>query len=555
MKGENHGGKEIYEKYRKLSSKFKVKLNELTYRQYLALSYIVSKISSENKYPSKDEIKKVIGFTTDRMLYITLKALERKGFIKFNGLDSHPICQITEITQQLREVLEDRLLLIKNFTTYLNVRNKVKDVRIVEKLSAPQLPLLEGLELVRYLNNEKHVVHRWYTYLEDFPPGLVWKYIESFRVSREHKILDPFVGSGTTCVVAKLRGIDNIGVDINPVASFVTRVKTSFDRIPIGEFKKEAETILNEISQLSTVLKNCRLATKVLERMPKMELYQWLKPITQNYVAYARERVDEVENQSVREVLELALIESALESSNATFCPSTTFYPFRRKPSFPQAFKEEIQKMYEDLFLLSRAGAEWGNSTVLVEDSKEMSRFIDSNDIDFIFTSPPYPNDLEYTRQTKLELYLLGFIESEKDIQQIKRKMIKSSTKLIYRESNSDKYVEKYESIQLIVSKLEKAFSDKNWGWNYPKMVAEYFGDLHIVLSELREVLKKDGIACFVVGDQTYKGILIPVGKILCEIAADLGFKTRLELFRVRRSTLHDIPLKEEVVILEKEEG
>ena len=65
--------------------------------------------------------------------------------------------------------------------------------------------------------------------------------------------------------------------------------------------------------------------------------------------------------------------------------------------------------------------------------------------------------------------------------------------------------------------------------------------------------MKKEGYALVVVGDQTYKNILIPVGKIVGEIAQDIGFKLQdIELLRVRRSTLHEIPLREEVVIIKK---
>jgi len=113
--------------------------------------------------------------------------------------------------------------------------------------------------------------------------------------------------------------------------------------------------------------------------------------------------------------------------------------------------------------------------------------------------------------------------------------------------------VEKFESVQEIVDALEKAFSDKKWGWDYPRMVKEYFGDIYIVLENIGEVLKEGGYALFVVGDQTYKKILIPVGEIMMELVQDLGFHSqRLETFRVRRSTLHSIPLKEEIVIFQK---
>jgi hypothetical protein len=84
-------------------------------------------------------------------------------------------------------------------------------------------------------------------------------------------------------------------------------------------------------------------------------------------------------------------------------------------------------------------------------------------------------------------------------------------------------------------------------------MIREYFGDMYLVLAEMHKVLKRSGWALLVVGDQTCKGVLIPVGSILCELAIHLNFsQVRLETLRIRRSTAHTKPLKEEIVILKK---
>ncbi|MCL5976183.1 MAG: site-specific DNA-methyltransferase, partial [Candidatus Parvarchaeota archaeon] len=132
-----------------------------------------------------------------------------------------------------------------------------------------------------------------------------------------------------------------------------------------------------------------------------------------------------------------------------------------------------------------------------------------------------------------------------------KRKMVKGSTKLIFKESNSAKYSEKFESVQKVAEEIRTALNNKNWGWDYPRMIKEYFGDMYLSMMEFKKVLKPDGSALLVVGDQTYKKIIIPVGKILLEMANDLGYSSaKIELFRVRRSTVHDLPLNEEIVIL-----
>jgi len=84
-------------------------------------------------------------------------------------------------------------------------------------------------------------------------------------------------------------------------------------------------------------------------------------------------------------------------------------------------------------------------------------------------------------------------------------------------------------------------------------MVREYFGDMYLVMKNFYPLMKTPSHFLLVVGDQTIKGVFIPVCDILIELAQDIGFRNcRKEEFRIRRSTGHDIPLPEDIVILEK---
>ena len=158
---------------------------------------------------------------------------------------------------------------------------------------------------------------------------------------------------------------------------------------------------------------------------------------------------------------------------------------------------------------------------------------------------------MEYTRQTRLSLFLLDYVKSIYDVKKIKKNMVKGSTKLIFTESNSSQYVEHNNQVQTVAKQIEKKLDGKNWGWDYPRMVKEYFGDMHLCLREFEKILKSDGTAVLVVGNQTSKNVFIPVVDILKDIAKDVGFrKVTNELFRVRTSTLHKQPLNEELLIL-----
>ena len=69
-------------------------------------------------------------------------------------------------------------------------------------------------------------VHEFYRYPARFSPQLARAAIEAFTNPRD-LVLDPFAGGGTTVVEAQQLGRYAIASDINPLATFVTRAKTT----------------------------------------------------------------------------------------------------------------------------------------------------------------------------------------------------------------------------------------------------------------------------------------------------------------------------------------
>jgi DNA modification methylase len=61
------------------------------------------------------------------------------------------------------------------------------------------------------------------------------------------------------------------------------------------------------------------------------------------------------------------------------------------------------------------------------------------NSVDAVVTSPPYPNEKDYTRITRLESIVLGFIKSKSDLQRLKKVLICSNTRNVYKNNDDDK--------------------------------------------------------------------------------------------------------------------
>ena len=495
---------------------------------------------SKDKSTTLRQLSKLTGYPEkSKMLKNAIESLVNKGFLKGS------LKQGFEIPENRYDFFEQ--ILRESDYKYKNYTDKLLHGL---NQTPTQLDLFYKAKNVSDLNRYG-VIHRWYNYLEEFPYSLIEEKIREYNLMKGSLVVDPFVGSGTTLVSANMFQCDGIGFDSNPLMTFISKVKTTWD-IDLDQFSKEVKNIAVKFIGTIRTINIDDIQDGFLKRMPKKELNQWLSPILQKEVSYLKKLIMKTKDTKIRNLLLLAMSKSCFDASYVSLCPGTTFYPFRKKEEFWTLFTDKIIQIYDDLKLIQQHNS-YGKSELITDSCLNASKYLAQNSIDFVITSPPYPNDLEYTRQTRLELYLLDFVHSMNDIQEIKKSMVKGSTKLLFKGSNSSKYVEDFPEVRIVSDKIYEQTKDKNWGFDYPRMVKEYFGDMFLCMQEFFQLMKKKSHFLLVVGDQTIKGVYIPVCDILINIADKIGYKNcRKELFRMRRSTGHNISLPEEIIILEK---
>jgi DNA modification methylase len=494
----------------------------------------------EQEQTTIEDLSELTDYPKDsKILGDAIEALTEKGFLDGNLLGGF-------------KVPEHCLDLFSKIVKRNDYKHKKYSTNILQFTTPENIfpSLFEEEQTISELN-KYGVVHRWYDYLEDFPYSLIEDRIKEYKIKVNSLIVEPFVGSGTTCVAANFFKCNSIGFDANPLMAFISKVKTTWD-IDLAIYKKQVIKIARQFLEKIHDYESLSLKKGFLECMPKKELNQWLRTSLQKEVNLLKNLIDEVTDNKVKNLLLLALSKSCLDASYVSFCPGTTFYPFREKEEFWDLFTRKTIQIYEDLEKVQKHN-HYGKSTLINDTCLNAPKYIKPKSIDFIITSPPYPNDLEYTRQTRLEMYLLDFVKSMDEVQQVKKKMVKGSTKLIFKESKSESFALKFNDVKIVSDKIYEQTKDKNWGFDYPRMVREYFGDMYLCLKEFYPLMKKNSHFLLVVGDQTVKGVYIPVCDILIEMAQEIGYRNcRKELFRMRRSTGHNVLLPEEIVIIEK---
>jgi hypothetical protein len=414
-----------------------------------------------------------------------------------------------------------------------------------------------------YLNGQEF--HNWYRFVLAYSPDLVRKYIESFGLSGESMVLDPFCGTGTTLVECKLRGILSIGLETNPVARFASSVKVDWKMDP-DSLERQARNIacVAESELYSHGIDDNRIFDGNLEDIPlkgldpataKLLLTNSISPIPLHKTLVLLEALRCHRNEPYYRYGLLALAKALVSPiSNLAFGPEVGVGRIKTDVPVIASWLREIEVICADL--RTATGYPEVETNVLEEDARKVSEVLTSESIDAVITSPPYPNEKDYTRTTRLESIVLGFVGSNADLRTIKQSLIRSNTRGVYKTDDDDLWAAGYPEVQLIARLIEQRRLDlgKTSGFEklYGRVTRLYFGGMARHLAHLRAVLRPGAQLAYVVGDQaSYLGVMIRTGQLLSAIAQTLGYElVSADLFRTRRATVTNQQLREEVVVL-----
>ena len=411
--------------------------------------------------------------------------------------------------------------------------------------------------------------HQWYRFILSFPPHLVRNYIGKFDLDAGHRILDPFCGTGTTVVECKKLGIRSFGLESNPIACFASRTKLNW-KVDPDELLQHAQAIAKSVSRrlakdgLSEgaglpLFQNCTVDTAAL-RSISPESYDLLlsnsiSPIPLHKTLVLLEEIDERRDDRFHDHERLALATCLVNGiGNLHFGPEVGVGPAKADAPVVSLWLNGIRDMMEDLRKLQ--GSQDADAIVHQADARDVARILPAESVDAVITSPPYPNEKDYTRTTRLESVLLGFIQSKQDLRTLKQQLVRSNTRGVYKADTDDALVSDHPEIQRIATAIEQRRIELNKDSGFEKLYARvtklYFGGMLRHLSELRTVLRPGAQLAYVVGDQaSYLRVMIRTGQILADIAKSLGYEvTGIDLFRTRLATATREQLREEVVLL-----
>lgn len=393
----------------------------------------------------------------------------------------------------------------------------------------------------------------WYLMPEAYSAPLVQQAIVEFGVRAGDTVLDPFCGTGTSLLAARDAGCNAVGIEVNPFLCFASRVKTNnWQSAPL---RTQAAKIVAEARiRLDGACVDDLIDDNDLPDMPRRE--RWIARKVACKVVTLRGCITNNATDAGRPFFLLALAAILRGASNMKLSPHA-FGSREVKQDAPvlAMFEAKLEKMLADVSFAEQEGQLTGRQVYVkqgdIRDLGDFSRTLMPAQL--AVCSPPYLNNLDYTMQTRLELFFLGFVANMDELKSLRKKMMICDAKATYRDVEDWRRVEQIRSVMEVAGQIDEKLEDKGWGWDYGRMTRQYFGGLLRAMDSIREMLAPGAAFVMILGESAHAGVLVPVPNIAAELGEIAGYtQPEVRELRTRRSSSHNIKLKESAVVLWK---
>lgn len=433
-------------------------------------------------------------------------------------------------------------------------------------------------------------IHGWYRFVLGYPPHLVREYLTKFQADPDRDwVFDPFCGTATTPVEARLNGFSTWSTDANPISILAARVKLTWD-IDLDAIPSHLDTVLDiaasalqhinlspvaeidhQLSLFSPIISSAVESRQVVQTFdPDLLLpaetaaliprgFISRKPLLR--VLALRHAIESLSlSQDVRDLMKLALANTIVSTAgNVGFGPEVYCLPPREDADVLGAFASTVTRMMADLEAVrAKQPRPFPPAHVFQDDARLLASLADCPPIGIVITSPPYPNEKDYTRSTRLESVLLGLITSKRDLRALKSGLLRSNTRNVFVGDDDDVYVQDIPSITRVADEIEdkRQKLGKTSGFErlYHRVTRLYFGGMYRHLAALLPHLRPGARCAYVVGDQmSYFRVHIPTAQLLADVALKVGYQVEgIELWRTRRATATRQDLEENVLLLKR---
>lgn len=400
--------------------------------------------------------------------------------------------------------------------------------------------------------------HRWFRYREAFSPLL----FEQFPWSRVR--LDPFCGCGTTLLASAHAGVLAHGIDINPLATFITKTKSArYTARDAGRFLQVSEDAVRALTSTPPAA------------APEYPLFGKLfLPESLDTLLRLRAFIDQTAAGRVHDLLQLAWT-SILERCSNTFKEGNglKYRNKRRAPGqyltvpdeqwIPRYFGEDVVSFvvhaWTEQCEMMAADIRAADFTQYIAPSVRTGSCMVEANLDFgvpfdlVVFSPPYANRFDYFEAFKIELWMGGFVRSREDMLKLRSAGMRSNLAAKRHQPEAA-----WAPLAPFIEAMDPSASSVRMGIG--PALEGYFHDTRTLLAGLRPHIAPRGQVAIVVGNSAYAKSIIATDALVARVAQEEGYNVKevrvarhLHVSSQQRSSLGHLEdyMRESVVVLE----
>lgn len=338
------------------------------------------------------------------------------------------------------------------------------------------------------------------------------------KSTKQIRILDPMMGSGTVVALARSYNHYAFGVDIDPLAALISRVWVS----PV-----DRAGVLIEANRVLTKAQASFKSMQLRDAYPAGASQDTRRFVRYWFDGYARRQltalansISKVQDEKHRDALwcafsRLIIAKESGASLARDLAHSRPHKFYDKAPSKPfKNFLTSVEHVLKNSLI--KRGPGIGPQAIVKEgDARRLP--IKKQSIDLVLTSPPYLNAIDYIRCSKFSLIWMGY-----DVGALSELRSGSIGTEVGRRMFDDAQV----------CKILKSLKISELTPRQSAVVAAYVDDMRSAMNEVARVLVPGGRALYVIGENTIGGVYIQNAKILKSLARSAGLKLRSEKSR-----------------------
>lgn len=414
-----------------------------------------------------------------------------------------------------------------------------------------------GLRDAAASENKSLPIHRWVPWIAGFSAQFVQDAITNYLPKashRQHLVLDPFAGVGTTLIEAIKAGHDTLGYEINPFAALATSAKLKCLELQPEDFRSEVDAFRSALYRFEIQVDRrwlergedglADLARDLKQTRPSgfRSRIPFFSPPVEAKFLYALARTNTLLEPD-RILFRAALGATMVSFSNYSYEPSLASRPGSGKAlidntSVVTPICRKLQEMLTDIeWARQNYGYKWLAQHRDIVQESYFSSDLARGSVSLVVTSPPYMNNYHYVRNTRPQLYWLGLLQDGDRPQQFEQRSFGKFWQTV-RQGDAVALDFDCPDICATVEQLRGTNAERGYyggpGWaNY---VATYFNDSNRLMKMLRKQLRPGGYAVIVIGNSIIQGIEFPVDRLFAQMAEQQKLKVEeIRMVRTKR--------------------